>query len=419
MSCGKNIFIFADWIGLPAPFLVGKARASVVRGKEVLSFEYNQEWLKKGQPILLDPKLHFAPGPQYSQNAFGLFLDSAPDRWGRVLIQRREAQRAKIEGRTPQLLFDSDYLLAVHDTCRMGALRFKTDPNGPFQNDDHQLTTPPLHALRELEQASIRLEECDPNDSEYRTWLNLLLAPGTSLGGARPKANVIDPAGNLWIAKFPSKNDEFNTGAWELVTYQLATQAGLNTVNARGETFSEAGQTFLTQRFDRKREKRIHFASAMNLLGYQDGEGAGTGASYLDLVELIGMIGENVDSDLEELWKRIVFSICVSNTDDHLRNHGFLLGERGWTLSPAYDLNPQPYGSGLALNINESSNALDLDLAMDVAEYFRLSSDQASRHLKQVRTAVKKWELLAQEHGISRSEIERMRPAFLSGEAAP
>ncbi|HKL21699.1 MAG TPA: type II toxin-antitoxin system HipA family toxin [Tichowtungia sp.] len=390
-----------------------------MRGKEVLSFEYNQEWLKKGQPILLDPKLHFAPGPQYSQNAFGLFLDSAPDRWGRVLIQRREAQRAKIENRTPRVLFDSDYLLAVHDTCRMGALRFKTDPNGPFQNDDHQLTTPPLHALRELEQASIRLEECDPNDSEYRTWLNLLLAPGTSLGGARPKANVIDPAGNLWIAKFPSKNDEFNTGAWELVTYQLATQAGLNTVNARGETFSEAGQTFLTQRFDRKREKRIHFASAMNLLGYQDGEGAGTGASYLDLVELIGMIGENVDSDLEELWKRIVFSICVSNTDDHLRNHGFLLGERGWTLSPAYDLNPQPYGSGLALNINESSNALDLDLAMDVAEYFRLSSDQASRHLKQVRTAVKKWELLAQEHGISRSEIERMRPAFLSGEAAP
>jgi len=301
----------------------------------------------------------------------------------------------------------------------MGALRFKTDPDGPFQNNDHQLATPPLHDLRELEQASIRLEECDPNDSEYRTWLNLLLAPGTSLGGARPKANVIDPAGNLWIAKFPSKSDEFNTGAWELVTYQLATQAGLNTVNARGETFSKAGQTFLTQRFDRKGEKRIHFASAMNLLGYQDGEGAKTGASYLDLVELIGMIGENVDSNLEELWKRIVFSICVSNTDDHLRNHGFLLGERGWTLSPAYDLNPQPYGSGLALNINESSNALDLDLAMDVAEYFRLSSDQASRHLKQVRTAVKKWELLAQEHGISRSEIERMRPAFLSGEAAP
>lgn len=417
MNSGKNIFIFADWIGLPAPFLVGEARASVMRGKEVLSFEYNQEWLKKGHPILLDPKLHFAPGPQYSQNAFGLFLDSAPDRWGRVLIQRREAQQAKIERRTPRVLFNSDYLLAVHDTCRMGALRFKTNPDGPFQNDDHQLATPPLHALRELEQASIRLEDCDPNDSEYRTWLNMLLAPGTSLGGARPKANVIDPKGNLWIAKFPSKSDEFNTGAWELVTYQLAKQAGLNTVNARGEMFSKAGQTFLTQRFDRKREKRIHFASAMNLLGYQDGEGAKTGASYLDLVELIGMIGENVNSDLEELWKRIVFSICVSNTDDHLRNHGFLLGERGWTLSPAYDLNPQPHRSGLALNINEFSNALDLDLAMDVAKYFRLSSDQASRHLKHIGTVVKKWKTLAREQGISKSEIDRMRPAFYVGES--
>ena len=417
MSSGKNIFIFADWVGLPAPCLIGEARASVVRGKEVIAFEYAEKWLKNGQPILLDPKLHFAPGPQYSQDAFGLFLDSAPDRWGRVLIQRREALRAKIEGRNPRVLFDSDYLLEVHDTCRMGALRFKTDLDGPFQSDDHQLATPPLHALRELEQASIRLEECNPNDSEYITWLNLLLAPGTSLGGARPKANVIDPDGNLWIAKFPSKSDEFNTGAWELVTYQLAKEAGLHTVNACSETFSTTGQTFLTQRFDRVKEQRIHFASAMNLLGYQDGEGAKTGTSYLDLVELIGMMGENVDADLEELWKRIVFSICVSNTDDHLRNHGFLLGERGWTLSPAYDLNPQPHSTGLALNINESSNELCFDLAMDVAEYFRLSPDQANQHLKQIRTAVEKWEFRAREQGISRSEIDRMRPAFTPQEA--
>jgi serine/threonine-protein kinase HipA len=416
MKTEKNIFVFADWIGLDGPLRVGTARASVIRGKEILSFEYDEQWLKKGQPVLLDPKLHFAPGPQYSQNAFGLFIDSAPDRWGRVLIQRREAQQATLEGRNPQALFDSDYLLAVHDICRMGALRFKTEPDGPFQSDDRQLATPPIHALRELEQASIRLEECDPNDSEYRTWLNLLLAPGTSLGGARPKANVIDPAGNLWIAKFPSKSDEFNTGAWEWVTYQLAKAAGLNTVSACSETFSIAGQTFLTQRFDRKREKRIHFASAMNLLGYQDEEGAKTGASYLDLVELIGMIGENVNADLEELWKRIVFSICVSNTDDHLRNHGFLLGERGWALSPVYDLNPQPHGTGLALNINESNNALDFDLALDAAEYFRLSPDQAHQHLKQIRTAVKKWESLARDQGISKSEIDRMRPAFISGE---
>jgi len=414
MSVGKNIFIFADWIGRPAPFLIGQARASVVRGKEIIAFEYAKEWLEKGQPILLDPKLHFAPGPQYSQNAFGLFLDSAPDRWGRVLIQRREALRAKKEGRTTSPLFDSDYLLQVHDTCRMGALRFKTDLDGPFQSDDHQLSTPPLHALRELEQASIQLEDSNPNDSEYKTWLNLLLAPGTSLGGARPKANVIDPKGNLWIAKFPSKSDEFDTGAWELVTYQLARDAGLKTVNARAKMFSKAGQTFLTQRFDRIKEQRIHFASAMNLLGYQDGEGAKTGASYLDLVELIGMIGENINEDLEELWKRIAFSICVSNTDDHLRNHGFLLGARGWTLSPAYDLNPQPHSAGLALNIDETSNELDLELAMGVAEYFRINPARANQLLKQITTAVKKWESRARALGISQSEIERMRPAFIS-----
>jgi serine/threonine-protein kinase HipA len=412
MSSEKNIFIFADWIGLKGPRLVGEARASVIRGKEVLAFEYSTDWLKTGQPILLDPKLHFAPGPQYSPNSFGLFLDSAPDRWGRVLIQRREALREKRENRNTKPLFDSDYLLEVHDTCRMGALRFKTSLDGPFLSDEHKLSTPPLHALRELEHASLQLENSNPDDSEYKNWLALLLAPGTSLGGARPKANVIDPEGNLWIAKFPSQSDEFDSGAWEMVTYNLAKEAGLKTVNARTESFSTNGQTFLTQRFDRDRNQRIHFASAMNLLGYQDGEGAKTGASYLDLVELIELIGENVNEDLEELWKRIVFSICVNNTDDHLRNHGFLLGTQGWNLSPAYDLNPQRHSTGLALNINETSNDLDLGLAMEVAEYFRLSSDRATQQLKKIQSAVEKWETFAHAQSIAMSEIERMSSAF-------
>lgn len=414
MKPEKNIFVFADWIGLNGPLLIGTARASVVRGKEVLAFEYAEEWLKNGQPILLDPKLHFAPGPQYSQNVFGLFLDSAPDRWGRVLIQRREALRAKAEDRAIRPLFDSDYLLEVHDTCRMGGLRFKTSLDAPFVSDERELSAPPLHTLRELEQASIRFEASDPDDAEYLKWLTLLLAPGTSLGGARPKANIIDPAGHLWIAKFPSKSDEFNVGAWEFLTHQLAAKAGLRTATARAERFSTTGHTFLTQRFDRAKTQRIHFASAMNLLGYQDGEGAKTGASYLELVDLISMIGENVPADLEELWKRIVFSICVSNTDDHLRNHGFLLGSRGWTLSPAYDLNPQPHGTGLALNISETSNALDLDLALEVAEYFRLSPKRADELLIQIQTAVKSWEQLASGLEISKSEIDRMRPAFLT-----
>ncbi len=414
MTAEKKFFVFADWIGMNGPLLVGTVRTSMVRGKEVLAFEYADEWLKNGQPVLLDPKLHFAPGPQYSQKAFGLLLDSAPDRWGRVLIQRREGLRAKEEQRKPRTLFDSDYLLEVHDTCRMGGLRFKTTLDGPFVSEDGELSAPPLHTLRELEQASLRLESSDPDDSEYRKWLHLLLAPGTSLGGARPKANVIDPQGNLWIAKFPSKSDEFDVGAWEMLVHQLAKNAGLKTAGSRAEVFSKNGHTFLTQRFDRNKTNRVHFASAMNLLGYQDGEKAKTGASYLELVDLIGMIGETVSADLEELWKRIVFSICICNTDDHLRNHGFLLGNRGWTLSPAYDLNPQPYGNGLALNINETSNDLDLSLAMEVSEYFRLSPKRAKELLVQIKTAVKSWESMALALDISRSEIDRMRPAFLT-----
>ena len=392
--------------------MIGKIHAEIVRGREVFSFEYSEEWLKNGEAILLDPKLHFGPGPQFSPEAFGLFLDSSPDRWGRVLIQRREALRAKTESRNPRTLSDSDYLLEVHDLCRMGALRFKLEPNGPFESHDHALSAPPLHSLRELEQASLHLEESDPDSAEYTKWLQQLLAPGSSLGGARPKANVMDPQGNLWIAKFPSASDEFDVGAWETVVYQLAARAGLETVSARSETFSPAGQTFLTKRFDRQGARRIHFASAMNLLGYQDGDGAATGASYLDLVDLIGRISEQPDNDLEELWKRIVFSLFVSNTDDHLRNHGFLLGARGWRLSPVYDVNTQPEKAGLSLNIDESDNSLDPDVALRVAEYFRLSSDRANDLLAKIRQATRHWETTAARQGISKSEVERMRPAF-------
>jgi len=412
MSNPKQIYIFADWVPNQPPGLVGHLRAATVRGKEILSFEYSSEWLKNSDPVLLDPKLHFGPGPQFSQKAFGLFLDSAPDRWGRVLIQRREALRAKEENRSLRTLSNSDYLLEVHDTFRMGALRFKTEPDGAFVNQDKTFSAPPLHALRELEQASTLLEEGDPNSTEYRKWLLQLLAPGSSLGGARPKANVIDPEGNLWIAKFPSRNDEFDIGAWELVVHKLAQSAGLHTAAARAERFSSIGTTFLTQRFDRQKTRRIHFASAMNLFDYQDGDGAKTGASYLDLVELIEQVSEQPNADLNELWNRIVFSICVSNTDDHLRNHGFLLGTQGWQLSPVYDLNPQPDGWGLALNIDESSNALDLDLALRVAKYFRLTDAQANQQLEQIRSTVSTWKTIATKMGISPSEIDRMQPAF-------
>ncbi len=412
MSTDRELFVYADWSGINGPIPVGCIHAAVIRGKEVFSFEYDSDWLKNGNPVQLDSRLHFSSGIQYPGSSFGLFLDSSPDRWGRRLIQRREALRAKQEERAERRLLEVDYLLEVHDAGRMGGLRFKTEPDGPFVSVDNELAAPPLRSLRELEHAAVELDSSDRDSVETRRWIDLLLAPGTSLGGARPKANVLDPEGNLWIAKFPSRNDDFNSGAWEMTVYQLAKTAGLFTTAARTETFSKNGQTFLVQRFDRNGSRRRHFASALNLLGYQDGDGAKSGVSYLELADLIGRIGERAADDLEELWRRIVFSVCIGNTDDHLRNHGFLLGEQGWRLSPVYDLNPQPWGDGLALNISESSNALDLELVVEVAPYFRLKPKRRDELMQQVRDAVFGWERVAQSHGISQPEISRMRPAF-------
>lgn len=414
MSRSATIFVDADWKGLGGPTLMGRLHRSTVRGEEVLSFEYNRDWLGQSQPFLLDPRLQFVEGRQYADgiNSFGLFMDSAPDRWGRMLIRRRAALES---GDGSSALFDSDYLLAVSDTCRMGALRFRDGVDGPFLAEDTELSVPPLKRLRELEQASHRFEASDLEDPEHLPWLRMLIAPGTSLGGARPKCSVIDPGGQLWIAKFPSRADEYDVGAWEGLVHQLANAAGLRIADARVERFSKVGTTFLTRRFDRYHGERIHFVSAMNLLGYQDGDGAKTGASYLDLVDLIERYGAQVNEDLEELWRRIVFNICVNNTDDHLRNHGFLLSDQGWRLSPAYDLNPQPWSGGLALNIDENTNACDLALARSVGEHFRLAKKGQEGIIDEVMQAVKVWDKYAELEGFKRSEIERMRFAFKSG----
>lgn len=414
MSRSATIFVYADWKGLGGPTLMGRLHRSTVRGEEVLSFEYDKGWLAQERPFLLDPSLQFVEGRQYADgtNPFGLFLDSAPDRWGRLLIRRRAALES---GDPSAVLFDSDYLMAVSDTCRMGALRFRGGIDGPFLAEDTELSVPPLQRLRELEQASRRFETSNLEDPEHIQWLRMLIAPGTSLGGARPKCSVIDPDGNLWIAKFPSRADEYDVGAWEGLVYQLARAAGLRVADARVERFSKVGTTFLTRRFDRDHGERIHFASAMSLLGYQDGDGAKTGASYLDLVDLLERYGAQVNEDLEELWRRIVFNICVNNTDDHLRNHGFLLSDEGWFLSPAYDLNAQPWGGGLALNIDENNNACDLDLARRVGQHFRLSTQRQESIIYEVIQAVKEWDKRAGHEGLKRSEIERMRGAFAGG----
>jgi serine/threonine-protein kinase HipA len=414
----KRILVYAHWKGLVNPALMGNLHVTREKGKEMFSFEYDTTWLKSGFSHTIDPDLLFFSGPQYVKEEkinFGIFLDSCPDRWGKILMERREAALARQEKRKPKTLLQSDFLLGVYDEHRMGALRFKEDEKGSFLNDNKSMAAPPWTSLRELEQASLKFEEDNMDDAEYLKWVNMLIAPGSSLGGGRPKASVLYPKNDLWIAKFPSKNDDKDIGAWEMVVNKLAQRAGLDIAEGTVVKFSKKYHTYLTKRFDRtaKRE-RIHFASAMTLLGYTDGTNHESGASYLEIVEFIIKNGtqDSIDSDLEELWRRIVFSICVKNTDDHLRNHGFLLTDSGWKLSPAYDINPNEYGTGLCLNISDKDNSLDMDLAIEVVEYFRVNKKQATKIIDEIKKSVGKWRVAATSLGISKSEQDRMSKAF-------
>lgn len=408
-----EIFVYADWIELGGAKLIGVLSVGHTRGREIFSFNYDPQWLANRTATYLDPDLKFFAGKQYpasSKKNFGIFMDSSPDRWGRVLMGRREAILAKTESRKPKTLMEEDYLMGVHDEYRMGALRFKLTPEGPFLDDHSELASPPWTSLRELEYASLQLEKESVTDKNALKWLNMLMAPGASLGGARPKASVLDPHKNLWIAKFPSNNDEVDIGAWEMVVNTMARNCGLKVAEAEVKKFNSQHHTYITKRFDRVNiGKRIHFASAMTLLGYSDGAES---VSYIELGEFIMQHGANVIQDLQELWKRIVFYISVKNTDDHLRNHGFLFTHQGWELSPAYDINPVYFGTGLSLNINEMDNSLDLDLARSVAKYFRVSLQDSDTFILKVKQVTNKWRKLASSYNIPKKDQDLISSAF-------
>lgn len=408
----STIFIDADWQGLGGPQRVGVARTSVVRGHETLAFAFDPEWLSQHGGLLLDPLLLATTGWHYPAGGGlpGILRDSAPDRWGRTLMRRREAENARREGRPERLLGDLDFLLGVADASRPGGLRFRTAADGTFLAEPAGADVPPMTSLRKLESVARRIDA--DGGAAWSRELELLLAPGSSLGGARPKACVAAPDGSLWIAKFPSGRDEVDVGAWEALTYQLAGLCGLRTAEARPASFSRHGHTFLIRRFDRDGPARIHFASAMCLLGLKDGDGAGTGIGYLDLADLILRISASPGGDLKELWCRIVFGILVKNTDDHLRNHGLLLGPDGWRLSPLFDVNPTPWGAALALNITETSNLPELALALEVAPHFRILRPEADRFIAACRRVLSSWKAMARDLGLPRSEIALMARAF-------
>ncbi|PMH46000.1 toxin HipA [Vibrio sp. 10N.286.49.B3] len=412
-----EIYVYADWVDPIDSMFIGTLRSSVIRGKEHFSFNYDKEWLTSEYARQIDPSLQLYIGEQHAEDDrnFKVFLDSCPDRWGRLLMQRREAVIARNEKRRARKLFETDYLLGVHDSFRMGALRFRTSKNGIFLDNSDDLAAPAITCLPELQLAANGIENTpDFDNPDYLKWLNMLISPGSSLGGARPKASIRDIDQSLWLAKFPSRYDEYDIGLWEFIVYQMALDVGINMADSKIEAIGHH-HIFLTKRFDRTEDgKRLHFSSAMTQLEYFDGHD--DSASYLELAEFLIQYGSNTKVDLEQLWKRMLFNIMVSNSDDHLRNHGFILDTTGWRLSPAYDINPTMNATGLHLNIDDTSNALDVDLAFEVADYFQVDARTANEIYQKILNVVSGWESLAQKYGAPKGERDLLRGCFITEE---
>jgi serine/threonine-protein kinase HipA len=404
----EEVLVYVDLHGTPC--LVGRLWARMRKSRESATFEYDQNWLAHPERFSLEPALKLGPGPFHTPSdrpLFGAIGDSAPDRWGRVLMRRAERRRAEREGQTPRTVREIDYLLMVDDEAREGALRFAEREGGPFLAEHGPTKIPPLIELPRLLSAAEHVLSDAYSDEDLR----LLLAPGSSLGGARPKASVRDRDGHLAIAKFPNKGDEVDTVRWEAVALTLAKSAGILAPTWRLETVADR-PVLLLRRFDRDEGTRVPFLSAMSMLDAKDNEGR----SYLEFVDILRQHGAAPKEDMHALWRRVVFSILISNTDDHLRNHGFLwAGPAGWRLSPAYDLNPVPTDIKprvLTTAIDLDDGTASLQLALRVASYFELSADEAAKIARQVGQAVARWRQVAKKLGLRPAEIERMASAF-------
>ena len=412
----KELYVFADFDWLKEPRLIGDLNYESLCGSDSSGFCYNDEWLKDYGGLFLSDDLNNYPSQQYTapgKDIFGCFSDALPDRWGRTLINRWEQILAKEENRPIRRLSSFDYLIGIEDFSRMGAFRFKESINGDYINASEILRIPPLTDIRELIAASSEIEKSeDENRLPEMRWIAQLVQPSSSLGGARPKASVIDENRILCIAKFPSRKDDYDVGLWEHFSHLLAKKAGVNAAETRVISTSDKYHTLLSRRFDRREEgKRIHFASAMTLLGLNDGNNANTGHGYLDIVDFILQNCTNVEDNLQELYRRVAFNICVGNTDEHFRNHGFLLTAKGWTLSPAYDMNPS-LNEYQSLLINSSNNKSDLNELLNSCEEYMLQKQLAQQIISEVLNAVKKWRLLATRLGIVKSEQERFATVF-------
>jgi serine/threonine-protein kinase HipA len=404
----REVLVYVDLNGVS--HLVGRLWSRTRKNKEGATFEYDAGWLGHKERFSLEPALKLGPGSFHTpadMPMFGAVGDSAPDRWGRALMRRMERRRAEREGQTPRTLQEIDYLLLVDDQTRQGALRFADRAGGPFLREAGVKRTPPLIALPALLSAAERVAE----DKETEEDLRLLLAPGSSLGGARPKASVRDREGHLAIAKFPRRDDEYNTVMWEATALALASAAGIPVPDTRIETV-DGKPVLLVRRFDRSQGHRIPFLSSMSMLDAR----ANQTRSYMEIADALRQHGAAATDDIRQLWRRMVFNVLISNTDDHLRNHGFLYnGPTGWRLSPAYHLNPVPVDIKariLTTAINEDDNSASFELAISVSEYFELDTKEARAAGTEVAKAVSSWRQEAARHGLTKAEIDRMASAF-------
>jgi serine/threonine-protein kinase HipA len=403
----KAFEVYAGW--MIKPKLIGICNIEMARGNEVISFSYEDDWLEEYPGFVMDPEIYPMSGRQFppaDKKCFGFLSDVAPDRWGRKLMDRRETIDAREQCRAKRTLMESDYILGVNDKCRCGGIRLFDRDSGVYLSDRNDLAAPPMEKLRDLEVAALNLDD----SSEEKKWLNNLIDPGSSLGGARPKANVVDVNGDIWIAKFPSKNDSYNVGAWEMTAHALAVRCGISVPEAELVNLSTYGGTYLSKRFDRHKENRIHFASAMTMLGQTDD--SDDDVSYIDIAGVIETISEQPDKDLKELWYRMIFNICICNTDDHLRNHGFVLGDHGWCLSPAFDINPCIDKQEMSLTILYDKRR-DISEAIEAADFFRLTKDEAREGVEMIRNTIERyWRYEAGRYRICKSEQDRMAEAL-------
>ena len=394
---------------LGPPCLVG----TLAHDRGQIRFHYEPSWLRDARAFALDPDLSlddhpFFPKPELSN--FGVFLDSSPDRWGQTLMKRREALQAKDEKRTPRTLYAWDFLIGVQDFTRQGALRFRLAGTDEFLGNQ-KMAAPPISTLQELEAVAYQLSSRRIDDFDaLRKWLAVLVAPGASLGGARPKANFTETDGSLWIGKFPARDDDRDVGAWEWVVHGLATKAGIDVPPAKMVRLNNDFHTFCVQRFDRVKGARRFYASAMTLLRKEHSEGT----SYLELAQFLRSKGdaEHADADLEQLFRRVAFNVAVGNRDDHLRNHGFVLGTTGWRLAPAFDVNPNIDKAEHVLNIDDTDNRPSLDTVLSTAEFYGLMPDRAKRVVNEIANIVGSWQDAARRAGIAAGDVEITATAF-------